>query len=142
MQACIIGCLISSLDLSIIEEWKDGIDAFFASFVEEEKSKLFMGETKLEPLLSFVGTMSWSMVGFYYWSKLDDGNIGIECPWFMHCDVNLLLSCWNCFTFNGLRVETSLRVKIVGATRYYYSIKVVSSTVTSWLIITLRFSRL
>jgi hypothetical protein len=142
VRPCTIGCLISSLNLSIVDEWKDGIDALFASFVEEKKSKLFTEETKLEPLLSYVVIMSWSMVGFDYWLKLDDGNIGIECPWFMHYDVDLLLSCWNCFAFNGLKVETSLRVKIVGASRYYCSIKVVSSTMMSWLIITLRFSRL
>lgn len=142
MWACIIGCLISSFNLSIVEEWKDGIDALFASFVEEVKSKLFMEETKLESLLSYVGIMSWSMVGFEYWSRLDGSNIGIECPWFMHCDVDILLSCWNFSAFNGLEIETLLGVKIVGAFGYLCNIKVVSSTMTSWLIITLHFSRL
>lgn len=142
MWACIIGCSISSLDLSIVEEWKDGIDALFASFLKEKKSIFFMEKAKSKPLLGFIGTMSWSMVGFDYWSKLDDGNIGIECPWFMHCDVDLLLSYWNCSTFNGLKVETSLGMRIVGTSGYYCSIKVVSSTMTSWFIITLRFSRM
>jgi hypothetical protein len=75
----------------------------------------------------------------------DGHNIGVGIEfWYMFGDVNQPLSCWNCFISNGVVVEGSSQVRAIGVNyRYSLNIKVISSTMTLWLIfITFHFSRI